>query len=54
MSDNPHKKYGINSSLCDEVGKPIYSYGITDDWLIWELNHNKKVDLTECLGLMGE
>lgn len=48
MSDNPYNKYGVNSGLCDDVGNPIYTYGVTDDWLIWELNHGNKVNLAEC------
>lgn len=48
MSDNPYNKYGINSGLCDDVGNPIYTYGVTDEWLIWELNHGNKVNLAEC------
>ena len=46
---NPYQKYGINDSLCDLSGNIVYTHGVSDDWLLWELEHGNDVNLEECL-----
>jgi hypothetical protein len=45
---NTYQKYGVNY-LSDDCGNPIPMYGVTDDWLIWELNHGNAYAIAESL-----